>query len=448
MSWASQTGPSRRFEAVEGGYNLGDGLRAWRQAMAYSKGRRDLVGAGGVDVLAIGDSILAGAGSNFLFVDKMLNRLRQLLQSRFNASDVPGGYGFLPSLGHPSGSFVFSSFAGGKRVNGADTEWTRYGPNTIAGAAGLSKGICLRHHRIGSSLAGPSQTAEWIFAKDMRIQHGFQASSTAQNRTMRQAQAVYQTNPGDGRFRLDFGPFSGTTPPYAAAQAGAVTVDAAAAESVGQRSAIINVEATASATHYVQLEQLDANDPISFEGLLLYCDDVDQGIRLHDLTIGGAKSGDYNDPVTLAGLARFGTGEDQSRNARLVMIGLGTNDCGNTASPALDLAAYRENLETLIAAIQGWPSRPSILLWYPPCQDSANAQARYGDYIAMGKALCDSHDCALLDFWAKTGHASHGGNGGGGYMFDRGFYFDGIHYSDKGQDWMAHETFGALCLGL
>ena len=81
MSWASLTGPIRKQEPVEGGFNILDGLRDWRQALAYSKGTRGLAGAGGTDVVVLGTSILSGAGASFIYVDSAVNRLRQLLHT-------------------------------------------------------------------------------------------------------------------------------------------------------------------------------------------------------------------------------------------------------------------------------------------------------------------------------------------------------------------------------
>ena len=99
----------------------------------------------------------------------------------------------------------------------------------------------------GGDAAGCTVTATWAFVKDMQVQHNRQLNSAAQNLTQRQCQIVYGTNSGDGNFRFDFGPFA--TMPYSAAQTGAVTVNPNAAESVGQRSTLINAEATASATN-------------------------------------------------------------------------------------------------------------------------------------------------------------------------------------------------------
>lgn len=463
MSWSSQIGPLRKQEPVEGGFNILDGLRNWRQALAYSKGNRGLTGAGGVDVVVLGTSILGGAGGSFIYVDNAINRLRQLLQERFNPSDVPGGYGFLPIMSHPpSIVHAWQSFGnGGMRTNGANATWSGYGFSVYTGEAGQSKGISCRHMRSASSLAGPSQSCAWLYAVGMQTNHNKQASAAAQILPWKQAQIVYSTNPGDGVFRWGWGDWNGGVIPYTDgangypdypthidANAYQEDVDCDGAEAVGLRSGLADVTVKTAATHWIQVDQKEANNAINIEGAILYCDDVDQGVRVHNLACGSAHSSDYNNAVTLAGLVRFGTGEDKSRNAKLVVIELGVNDCGSGASPVVDLATYRANLSTLITSVKSWASKPSILLWYPPCQDNANALARYGDYISAGKGLCEEHGCALLDFWAKTGHSPHGGNGAGGYMFDRGFYSDGVHYSDKGQDWFAHETFGAVCLGL
>jgi hypothetical protein len=462
MSWSAQVGPARRSEPVEGGMNIGEGLRNWRQAAAYAKGDRANVGAGGVDVLLLGDSILAGSGATFQPVDKLGNRLRQLLQRRFNPEDVAGGYGFLPVVTHPpTPALLWSTFQSGNMyVNGVDADWELHGlAAAFVGEAGDSKGVCLRHASVASSLAGPSQTAAWFYGKDLRMNHSKQASTAAMNADVKQAQVVYMAAPGRGRFQWIHGNFSAANPPYAGtpptppANSFSESVDCDAAEAVGLRSGLSDVASSSAATHYIQVDQLDPGDRVDVEGLLLYADDAARGVRVHDLTCGGAVSSSYNDPLTLAGLARFGTpaGSPAGRNAtnaKLAVICLGTNDCDTGATPTVDLAAYRSNLSALVASIQGWASEPSVLLLYPPARDNANAAARWGDYIEAGRSLCNERNIGLLDLWSAAGRPAHGGNAPGGYMFDRGFYHDGVHYTKLAQDWMAQAIFGALSLGI
>lgn len=459
MSWAQLLSPGIRQEPIEGGYNILEGLREWRLGTVYAKGRRDLAGSGGVDVVVLGDSIFAGAGSNFIYVDGVMNRLRQSLQRRFNPNDIAGGYGFVPFVTvPPTPSFVGNTFmTGNMLVNGADTDWAFYGlAAAFTGETGDSKGITLRHARTASALSG--QTAAWMNLNSMRINHGFQVSTSAQNATAKQAQIVYQTNAGWGRFQWIHGPFTGGnpyagTPPSPPANSFSETIDAAAAEAVGLRSALSDVATTTAATHYVQIDQLDADQDIAIEGILHYVDDFDTGVRVHNLSCGGALSGSWNDAVTLAGLARFGSRAgtipgQNAQNAKLVVIQLGTNDNGDLASPNVDIPTYTANLATLIQSVQAWPSKPSILLAYPPVRNDAEALSRWGDYIAAGRALAETYNVALLDLWAAAGSPTHGGNGAGGFWFDRGMYADGVHYNEKAQDWFAEMLYGALTVGI
>lgn len=458
MSWAHILSPGVRSEPIDGGFNIHEGLREWRLGTVYAMGRRDLTGFGGVDIVVIGDSVFAGAGANHIYVDSVGNRLRQLLQRRLNPNDVPGGYGFIPWVTvPPTPAFVGASFmTGNMYVDGVDADWGFYGlPSGFTGEAGDSKGIGRRHARIASTLAGPSQTAAWMNFNAQRINHDFQQSTSAQSATAKQAQVVYSTNPDDGRFQWIHGGFVASSPVYAGtpptppANTFSETIDADAAEAVGLRSSLSDVAAASAATHYVQIDQLDAEMGVSIEGLIHYVDDFDMGVRLHNLSIGGAKSGDWNDPVTLAGLARFGSRAgaipgQNSQNAKLAIIELGINDCGELAEPDVDLPTYVANLNTLIDSIRAWNSKPSILLVYPPVRNDAEASARWGGYIEAGKAIAIARNCALLDLWAAAGDPPHGGNSSGGFWFDRGMYSDGVHFNEKGQDWFAQQIFSAL----
>lgn len=442
MSFANIVGPIRRGEPVLGGFNILEGLRRFRQGLAYSRGTKALVGAGGVDVLLIGDSILGGVGGTFYDTDKLGNRLRQLLQARFNPSDIGGGYGFHPIVGHPNGgTMVWSAFGGGQNVNGSAAAWTKYGYQ-ITGSAGSSSGICLRHQEVASSLAGSTVTASWEFLENMALNHNSQSASSALNLTAKQAQLVYGKKPGFGSLRFDFAGFA--TMPYASAQTGALTVSCDGAEGYGFRTGAI----APGTPKYLQATQVDANLGVLVEGALLYRDDFDKGIRLHDLCMGGAVCSDYLGAETLSGLARFGVaaGGAYATGAKLVILGFGTNECGTGASPGVEPSNFAANMSTLIQTILAWPSEPAILLFFPPCRNSANAQSRWRDYIEAGRRLCDQHNVAMLDFWTKVKDAPHG-DGSSGYMMARGFYSDGVHYSNRGQDWFAQELFDALCLG-
>jgi hypothetical protein len=454
----------RRLPPVEGGYNLYDGLRNWRQAAAYAKGDRAGTRAGGIDVLVLGDSIFAGSGATFISVDNVINRLRQDLQRRLNATDVAGGYGFIPIVANPpTPSFFWATFPGSGNMwlNGADADWEFHGlASAFTGEAGDSKGICRRHVEVASALSG--QTAMWCSQRDFRINHSKQASTTAMNATAKQVQVVYLTKTGWGTFQWIHGGNSATEPRYTStppapptppANTFSETVDCDGAESVGNRSSLSDVATSTAATHNVQIDQAEANNRIGIEGIISYVDDYDQGVRVHNLSCGGANSSNWNDAVTLAGLRKFGTpaGSPSGRNstnAKLVIIEVGTNDNDTGASPTIDVATYKTNLTTLINEIQGWASEPDILLVYPPARNNTNAQNRWRDYILAGQALADAKNVAVLDLWAQTGYAAHGGNGAGGYMFDRGFYNDGVHYTKFAQDWFAQSMFGALMVGV
>lgn len=460
MSLIVQYSRNRNSDVIEGGYNLLEGLREWDFASSRMLGDRAAAQAGGTDVVLLGDSIVAGAGATFVYIDKFGNRLRQWLQARFNPLDIGGGFGFLPAMGlGPSLVNAWASFGGGNYKNGANTVWDYYGrPASYTGEAGDSLGICRRHLSVASTLSGPSQTALWVYGDGMRVNHNYQVNTTAMNLRMTGAQIVYMTNPGDGRFQWQHNAFSGTTPPYVGtppAIAGGgfgETIDCDAAAAVGVRSNPSDVLINASCTHYIQVDQLDANDRINIEGVILYFRDYKTGVRFHDLSCGGLDSSDYLNATTLAGLARFGersgaTAGQNSTNAKLVIIALGTNDCGNGASPLIDVDTYKANLQTLITSVLAWTSKPSILLLYPPVQNHVNALARWADYIAAGRALARENGIALLDLWAATGNTPHGAGSAGGYWFDRGGYFDGIHYTKLAQDWMARKTFAALTMG-
>lgn len=448
-------------QAIPGGYNLLDGMVEWRLGTAYADGRRDLTGNGGVDVVFLGDSIFAGAGASYIYTDCITNRLRQFLQRKFNPLDIVGGYGFLAwGQQPPTPGYVGATFSGNMYVNDADTDWGFYGlPNAYVGELGDSLGICRRHYRIASTLAGPTQTAAWISFASQRFNSQYQLTTAAQGLTAKQVQIVYSSNPGDGTFQWIHGNFSATTPPYDGtpptppANTFSETVDCDAAVAVGLRTDYSDVATETNATFYVQVDQLEPNNGITIEGWLHYVDDVAKGVRVHNLCVGGADSTTYNDPVTLAGLARFGSRSgtipgQNAQNAKLVIIELGTNDCGTGAAPIIDVATYKANLTTLIESIQTWTSDPSILLVYPPVRNNANALARWQDYIDAGKELADSHNVAVLDLWAAVNDVAHGGAAPGGFWFDRGMYNDGVHYNEKGQDFFAHSLFGALTEGV
>lgn len=448
-------------EPIDGGYNILEGLREWRLGLTYAQGRRDLTGYGGVDVVVLGDSIFAGAGASHVYTDGAINRLRRTLQRRFNPADIPGGYGFVPWVTvPPTPAFVGASFmTGNMYLNGADADWSFYGlARVFTGEAGTSKGISLRHARVASSLAGPSQTAAWMNFDGQRLLTDLQASTAAQQQRAKQAQVVYSTNPGDGTFQWIHGGFVAASPVYAGTpptppvNTFSETIDCDAAEAVGLRTDYSDVATETAATHYVQVDQLDADLGISIEGLIHYVDDFDMGVRVHNLSLGGAQSGDWNDPVTLAGLARFGSrggtipGQN-AQNAKLVIIELGTNDCGTSAAPDVDVPTYTANLNTLIESIQAWDSEPSILLVYPPVRNDADTLGRWRSYINVGKSLASQYNCALLDLWAAVGDVPHGGNSTGFWAL-RGMYKDGVHYNEKGHMWMADLLTGALTVGV
>jgi len=461
MSWATILSPGIRQEPVDGGYNIHEGLREWRLGVRpYGLGDKALAGAGGVDVVFLTDSIFQ-TGGTFTSVDNTVNRVRQLLQRRFNPPDIEGGFGFMPIIGHPPTiQYIGTGFGNANmRVNGSNALWPAYGPATLVGAAGLSKGIALRHVRANSDLSG--QTCWWLYANALPVDHLFQDSAAS---TMRQAQIVFGSNSGDGTFRFGWGDFtatsggtqpytngSGAAPVYATnvdANAFSVDVDADAAEAVGLRTSLANAATSSAATHWIQVDQLEANNPVNIEGLLLYRDDNDCGVRTHNLGIGGAKSGDWNDAVTLAGLARFGSragtipGEN-AQNAKLVVIELGIND----EQSAVSLATYRANLAALIQSVQAWPSKPSVLMVYPMPRDHASALANWRSFIEVGKSLASEYNCAVLDIWTTTRDSPHG-NGSAGFMKDRGFYSDGVHMTKHGHDWCAGLILGALTVGL
>lgn len=456
---ASVARTSVRTEPIQDGYNIIEGLRKWHLSAGYMKGGRQLDGFGGVDIMWIGTSVTT-VSTGFALTDIAPNRFRQDVQLYFNPPDVPGGHGFLPIAIHPPAvTLHWSGFGNaGNRQNGANTAWPLYGPDFYTGEAGTSKGICGRHARSSTDLTGTNQSCVWFYAAGSNVNHSKQQTEAAQITVQKQAQLVYQTNPGDGTVRWGWGGFNGGTIPYASgtnpypngadyggANAYQEDIDCNAEEAVGKRSALANVADKADATHWIQINQKVAAGAVNIDGLLLYVDDFDMGVRVHNIGMGGGKAEHWSDPVTQTGLKLFGSmagaipGQN-STNARLWIIELGVNDNMTGAAAATPLATFVSQITSLVTAIQACTNGGgSVLFVIPPAWDNANYLSRQSSFTSALKGICDTYNCALLDLSRGDSRFN---------VIPAAFDSDGIHLSPRGHDWLARQVFGAVTLGL
>jgi hypothetical protein len=199
----------------------------------------------------------------------------------------------------------------------------------------------------------------------------------------------------------------------------------------------------------IQVASRATTDQVWANGAILFNGDTKEGIRLHNLSSVGSTSDNWyvsGDATMLRGnITNWSTGANTAGalNAKLFLINLMLNDCGAT-SEAISVAAFKVNMQGLITQIAAATSKPCVglIINQPWSSGIANAASllRYNDYRDAIYQLADANPDTVfvIDFWKDLSdstypeYAPHGrGDLSTGAMYDRGWYNDGTHGSDR-----------------
>lgn len=413
-------------------YNLWRGARRWRDSVGRVRG-----GAYGVDIVVLGDST-STYGDVY---SSWPHRLKVLLQEKFNNPAVQGGYGFMPFLTYGAGSNGFTFVNAWDQLS-APTG-TRPGTGYYeAKSATLGRKI----HRqfdgtAATAIANRQQVTDWQYVGMDYPTVCDEVYCDAANAVGVQANSNLVACPGLSQWGGHWTKQTGLTK---------------------TNNNVIQIGATATS------QGAWAN------GLILYCGDYSEGVRLHNLSQPGINTRDLRseyeasyEPVSLfANIDQFCTGANGgSRNAKLFLINSMLNDCGAT-SEAVTVAQYKANLQILITQAVTRTSKPCVGLivnqpWGYNTSDAAVATAaRLTAYLnyrdAVYQLANENPDTVfVIDFWKDltyTGYSQYAPHGGdasvGGALTDRGWYNDGTHLLDVGNFARAQMLYGVLSYGL
>jgi lysophospholipase L1-like esterase len=414
---------------VKGSYNLQTGLERYRQSIAQVQKSSTGVGAGGIDIICYGDSIIEGFNSADPTFDSAIHYLKVKLQEKYNPSGVIGGYGFFPS-----------SLGGG---NNSPYLWTTFGTVGMEGGPYSIKGM-------GRGGQGAAGTGNGLSVR-------LNGANPAYYRTAADAiQILGIKHVAYGTDRWDIG--VGSLPAIGAGSitgthnhfnSGGATYGGLRFGTALEPSFTNKITLTPSNDNYLRwATPTDTGKYGSIDGVIAYNGDFTCGVRLHNLGYFGKKLSDQISFVkdqqgsgTNGTFVMWGQGlkTGGACNAKLYIMDWITNDCGFGSTPSVTLTSFQTQYAEAVDYILSLASKPSVLLVIPPKRtDNGNligarttVGERWEDFRDAIFAIAFSRsNVAVLDLNAYFNDSS---NAATGQLADAGWYDDGVHFSDGGQ---------------
>lgn len=491
-------------------YNLGRGAARWRDALGrvrdvYPSGSTTVYGA---DVVVIGDST-----STFgTIYECWPHHLKVMLQEKFNRTGVVGGFGFSPFKTQGSGSndwnvwsvYTFTvslsaATAGATYTNSgrtytvqttiaAGTTLICYGAadgngvSTPAASGTLTKASGTGDATI--TFSSVVATSQWdpAFHDTSNPGAGGVQFKTAANANPARIWRYFDPTATGGVWKrqgvtdwnyvgLSYATLANSVYCDSAASNGVLAVstavagpDAGGAEHWGSHYTR-QTGLTATTAYTLQVAVKTATDQAWANGVILFNGDINEGIRLHNLSSVGSALDYWGSTAeattnTQNCTGQFFTGANGgARNCKLLLINSMLNDCG-ISSQYITVATYKAYLQTLVTYYSGLTSRPSVGIvvnqpWDVAVSNSTQV-ALYDQYRVAAYQVADANPdvCFILDFWkvltdsTHLQYAPHGAASTGGSMFDREWRNDGTHGSALCNAARARFVFSALSWGL
>lgn len=336
------------------------GLQKWRGAVRA----RAASGNGGVDIVAIGDSILHGSasGSN-VFSDSPIHKLKIALQALLNPSGVQGGFGFFPasdgtvgSYGSGSGTPLTLSMGSTAATYLVYTEDKGTSTNgSIEGAGTGARSVLIDNN-------GDVDTQKGVF-----LAMDNSATTIPYMRDKFSAfQIIYSTETTYGTITYDTATGSGATPGRGV---GTVTGTIAtnSASSTGNRSSVLTVTNTYADARICLRPDASSTTQVCIDGIILYNGDERCGIRVHMCTKPGTRFYDWSPDSISASITKFCTGGYEGAvNGGLVIACDMVNSVNAVNGGSLTTSQIRTAWVKICEAVRLSATGPSLLVVIPP----------------------------------------------------------------------------------
>jgi hypothetical protein len=342
VAWATSF-PVQSSSSIRGLLGTG-GLSRWKAAL------KDYI-AGNIttmDVCIIGDSNTYGykssetsGGVTRYIQDSWANKLKHMLQARFNGNSIRNGFGYMPF--DPSGS---SSWFPGTTTSG-----------TVTGSS-------------GDAIAGIFSIAAFnATARTNRYVQQMDGSVNDVGRFRRNVQSVelVYIRSGSGNANSNFDISTGSAPGTAPGGVHSSTFNCNGAANWHLRLAVTGL--TRTANHYIQVGCGTTSGSTFWNGIIYYDDDYTQGIRVHQMGapsrhLGNWATGGSGNVGIINNIREWCTNTGSgARYCKLFIIASGLNECGSGVSPTVTAANYQTYLSNIVADIRAnCPSNPCVLI--------------------------------------------------------------------------------------
>lgn len=420
---------------IKGLYNIVNGLQAWRNSRGRSRKNAAGTGMGGTDIVCIGSSVTAGAYASSYAFDTWPAILRNRIQDNHNPSGVQGGMGYVP-LQIADNTWVHTDTP----AAGANQHlWTfdTAGNWTLSSGTGLHAGM--RRSYMATNGTGSRVRYVW---------DGTATNAARDRKQVTDIELVTSNFVGDGTITWDRLTSDAFVAVGAGAATGTINQNAVTDFSIHRGRQASGL--TKTSLNGIQVSQAAGTAICRVDGAIAYCEDWDCGYRLHNLGLTGGRS-DYpvaNVNSTSANFSKWGATAPGGTAAGATQAGLFIvdfilNDVGLSASPTLTLTQFIGFWTSIITAIQACPSRPSILIWIPPCRNNANTFANMMPYVNALYTLADTYNLAIFDMWGMLDYGSFTTK----VEPENWDANDGTHYNDTGNAQIA-DYFYRILMGI
>ncbi len=358
-----------RNEPFKGCYNVHRGLRRFRNALGRCHIPISGAGYGGLDIVALGTSILRGYGLGSPTYDSPIHQLKVRLQSRYNPAGVLGGFGLVRADADPGFTQGATPFTVG---SGAAMIGDGRGSNTAMQMRFWFDGAATdaAAKRLGITAFEPiyvPTAAAQSFAWDLHGSNAFVTTgsgSVAHNTIVSTGTQSWATHHGS----IPVDVTSGAAP-------------------------------TLSATNSYSLQFSPASGSIWLNGVIAYNGDIDCGVRVHNLAVNGSQLGSsfWNDTSAKQVVTNFCTASFGATHTKLIVSDFIANEAINDPSLA-NLATFKSTLASAVAAVTSHASLPCWLHVIPTCPSTV-AVDTYRAYAGAIKDVCDANRdvMAVLD---------------------------------------------------